>query len=191
MDTKYIKTIDNKTVIEEAKNIVLYAIRQIENPETHEMEDTEFQIFNPTHDMLLEDGWTVYVKPTPTEEEILNRAKREKINEINRYDSSDEVNIFYIQGLPVWLDKATRAGLKLRFEAEVALKYDNTTLWHNNQKFELPVNNAITMLYAIEVYASQCYDNTQYHLANVEKLETLDEIMEYNYKSGYPEKLAF
>ena len=128
MDTKYIKTIDNKTVIEEAKNIVLYAIRQIENPETHEMEDTEFQIFNPTHDMLLEDGWTVYVKPTPTEEEILNRAKREKINEINRYDSSDEVNIFYIQGLPVWLDKATRAGLKLRFEAEVALKYDNTTL---------------------------------------------------------------
>ena len=128
MDTKYIKTIDNKTVIEEAKNIVLHVIRQIENPETHEMEDTEFQVFNPTHDMLLEDGWTVYVKPTPTEEEILNRAKREKINEINRYDSSDEVNIFYIQGLPVWLDKATRAGLKLRFEAEVALKYDNTTL---------------------------------------------------------------
>lgn len=47
------------------------------------------------------------------------------------------------------------------------------------------------MLYAIEVYASQCYDNTQYHLANVEKLETLDEIMEYNYMSGYPEKLEF
>ena len=125
---KYTKTIDNKTVIEEAKNIVLHVIRQIENPETHEMEDTEFQTFNPTHDMLLEDGWTVYVEPTPTEEEILNRAKREKINEINCYDSSDEVNIFYIQGLPVWLDKATRAGLKLRFEAEVALKYDNTTL---------------------------------------------------------------
>lgn len=191
MNTKYIKTIDNKTVIEEAKNIVLHVIQQIENPETHEMEDKEFQIFNPTHDMLLEDGWTVYVEPTPTEEEILNRAKREKINEINRYDSSDEVNIFYIQGLPVWLDKATRAGLKLRFEAEVALKYENTSLWYNNQKFELPLNSAIAMLYAIEVYASQCYDNTQYHLANVEKLETLDEIMEYNYMSGYPEKLEF
>ena len=191
MNTKYTKTIDNKTVIEEAKNIVLHVIRQIENPETHEMEDTEFQVLNPTHDMLLEDGWAVYVKPEPTEDEILNRAKREKINEINRHDSSDEINIFYIQGLPVWLDKATRAGLKLRFEAEVALKYENTTLWYNNQKFELPLNNAIAMLYAIEVYASQCYDNTQYHLANVEKLETLDEIMEYNYKSGYPEKLAF
>lgn len=126
--TKYTKTIDNKIVIEEAKNIVLHVTQQIENPETHEMEDKEFQLFNPTHDMLLEDGWTVYVKPTPTEGEILNRAKREKINEINCYDSSDKVNIFYIQGLPVWLDKATRAGLKLRFEAEVALKYENTTL---------------------------------------------------------------
>ena len=56
MNTKYTKTIDNKTVIEEAKNIVLHVIRQIENPETHEMEDTEFQVLNPTHDMLLEDG---------------------------------------------------------------------------------------------------------------------------------------
>lgn len=125
---KYTKTIDNKTVIEEAKNIVLYVTRQIENPETHEMEDAEFQIFNPTHEMLINDGWSVYIKPEPTEQEILNRTKREKINEINCYDSSNEINIFYIQGLPVWLDKATRAGLKLRFEAEVALKYENTTL---------------------------------------------------------------
>ena len=191
MNTKYIKIIDSSTIIGERKDIVLYKTKQIENPETHEMEDRKFQVFNPTHDMLLEDGWTVYINPEPTEEEIFNRTKREKIDEINHYDSSDEINIFYIQGLPVWLDKATRAGLKLRFEAEVALKYENTTLWYNNQKFELPLNNAIAMLYAIEVYASQCYDNTQYHLANVEKLETLDEIMEYNYKSGYPEKLAF
>lgn len=47
------------------------------------------------------------------------------------------------------------------------------------------------MLYAIEVYASKCYDNTQKHLANVEKLETLEEIIEYDYHTGYPEKLNF
>lgn len=191
MNTKYIKTIDNKTVIEEAKNIVLHVIHQIENPETHEMEDVSFQVFNPTHDMLIEDGWAVYVKPEPTAEEILNRTKREKINEINHYDSSDEVNIFYIQGLPVWLDKATRAGLKLRFEAELAMKEENTTLWYGNQSFTLQLNMAIQMLYAIEVYASKCYDNTKFHLANVEKLETLEEIIEYDYHIGYPEKLNF
>lgn len=191
MNTKYTKIIDDKTVIKDPKNIILYITQQIENPETHEMEDMEFQVFNPTHEMLIEDGWTVYVTPEPTAEEILIRTKREKIHDINMYDSSNDVNIFYIQGLPIWLDKATRAGLKLRFEAELALKHENTTLWYNSQKFELPLNSAIAMLYALEVYASQCYDNTQYHLANVEKLETLEEIMEYDYKSGYPAKLEF
>ena len=149
------------------------------------------QTFNPTHEMLIEDGWELYVAPEPTEEELFNDAKRQKIFEINNYDSSDEINIFYIQGLPVWLDKATRAGLKLRFEAELAMKEENTTLWYGNQSFTLQLNMAIQMLYAIEVYASKCYDNTQKHLANVEKLETLDEIMEYDYHTGYPEKLNF
>jgi hypothetical protein len=47
------------------------------------------------------------------------------------------------------------------------------------------------MLYAIEIYASECYDNTQLHLANVETLSTLDSILEYDYTTGYPEKLRF
>lgn len=191
MNTKYSKIIDNKTVIKDANSITLYVTQQIENPDTHEMEDMEFQVFNPTHEMLINDGWELYTIPEPTEEEIFNKTKREKINEINHYDSSGEVNIFYIQGLPVWLDKATRAGLKLRFEAELAMKEENTTLWYGNQNFTLQLNMAIQMLYAIEVYASKCYDNTQKHLANVEKLETLEEIMEYEYKVGYPEKLNF
>jgi hypothetical protein len=178
-------------VIKDANSITLYVTQQIENPDTHEMEDMEFQVFNPTHEMLINDGWELYTIPEPTEEEIFNKTKREKINEINHYDSSGEVNIFYIQGLPVWLDKATRAGLKLRFEAELAMKEENTTLWYGNQNFTLQLNMAIQMLYAIEVYASKCYDNTQKHLANVEKLETLEEIMEYDYKAGYPEKLNF
>ena len=191
MNTKYSKIIDNKTVINDAKSIFLYIKEQIENPDTHEMEDIELQVFNPTHEMLINDGWELYTIPELTEEEIFNKTKREKINEINHYDSSDEINIFYIQGLPVWLDKATRAGLKLRFEAELAMKEENTTLWYGNQSFTLQLNMAIQMLYAIEVYASKCYDNTQKHLANVEKLETLEEIMEYEYKVGYPEKLNF
>ena len=191
MNTLYTKIIDDKKVIKNRKNIVLHITQQIENPETHEIREMPMQVFNPTEEMLFADGWEVYVVPEPTEEEILNRTKREKINEINHYDSSDEVNIFYIQGLPVWLDKATRAGLKLRFEAELAMKEENTTLWYGNQSFTLQLNMAIQMLYAIEVYASKCYDNTQKHLANVDKLETLEEIIEYDYHTGYPEKLNF
>lgn len=191
MNTLFTKTINDRSIVKARRTIILNRIESIEDTETGEIKEVEVQTFNPTDEMLFADGWSVYVNPEPTEQEILNRTKREKINEINHYDSSDEVNIFYIQGLPVWLDKATRAGLKLRFEAELAMKEENTTLWYGNQSFTLQLNMAIQMLYAIEVYASKCYDNTQKHLANVEKLETLDEIMEYDYHTGYPEKLNF
>jgi hypothetical protein len=47
------------------------------------------------------------------------------------------------------------------------------------------------MLYAIELYASACYDNTQRHLAAIKELQTIEEIESYDYKAGYPEKLRF
>lgn len=118
-------------------------------------------------------------------------AKREMKDTITRYDSSNEVNIFYIQGLEVWLDKATRTGLKLRFEAEAAAGQTETILWYNNMQFPLTVEMAIQMLYAIELYASACYDNTQKHLATIAGLETIEEVDNYDYTTGYPDKLNF
>ena len=47
------------------------------------------------------------------------------------------------------------------------------------------------MLYKVEIYASQCYDRTQYHISQIKTLETLDEINAYDYTTGYPEKLNF
>lgn len=153
------------------------------------------QIFNPTEEMILEDGWVEYIKtvniPTPTDEEIFERYLSDKIEEIMKYDASFEVNEFFLGKTSIWLDKATRAGLKLRFEAEISLGKDTTTLWYDNIQYSLELNKAIQMLLAIEVYASACYDNTQNHIANVSKLSTVDDIKNYDYTVGYPEKLRF
>ena len=192
MNTLYTKEIDGRMVIKPRRNIILNVVKSIPvSPDSDETEEVNMQTFNPTHEMLIEDGWELYVAPEPTEEELFNDAKRQKIFEINNYDSSNEINIFYIQGLPVWLGKATRAGLKLRFEAELAIGKTDTTLWYDNMQFPLSLENAMHMLYAIEVYASACYDNTQLHLSNVDKLQTIDEIKNYDYRNGYPEKLNF
>jgi hypothetical protein len=174
---RYTKTIDGKTVIKERNRIVI--------------NKDGMQTINPTHEMLIADGWVEYVIPEPTEEELLIRAKAYVKNEIRRYDSSSEVNEFFINGLSVWLDKATRAGLKLRFEAEIAMGNENTSLLYNNMQFPLPLSQAMQMLYAIEIYASACYDNTQAHYANVEALTSIEECEAYDYKVGYPEKLYF
>ena len=45
------------------------------------------------------------------------------------------------------------------------------------------------MLYAIEVYASACFDNTAKHKANVMALDSIEEVMSYDYTTGYPDKL--
>lgn len=147
------------------------------------------QIINPTEEMILANGWVEYI--VPVYEKTIEDYKRNKKDEILHFDSSEEVNIFYIQGLPVWLDKATRAGLKLRFEAEIAMNKTDTILWYNGMQFPLSLTQATQMLYAIEVYASVCYDNTQRHLAAIDNLETIEDIENYDYRSDYPEKLEF
>lgn len=151
------------------------------------------QIFNPTEEMLLEDDWIEHipVRHEPTEEEIFNKEKEYKIDEILRYDSSNEVNGFYINGQELWLDKATRVGLKLRFDAEIADGKTNTTIWYEGTPFKLELINALQMLNDIELYASVCYDNTQTHIANVNEIKDLETLKNYDYRTGYPDKLRF
>ena len=170
---------------------------------------------NPTEEQILADGWEEYVAPSvepivEKEEEYspldntieysvpevsdkaaFVRARHKLRNKIQRYDSSSEVNIFYMQGQPMWLDKSTRAGLMLRFQSEQAIGREMTTLWYGGQMYELPLVNAFQMLYALEVYASACYDNTQRHLAAINGLGTIEEVESYDYREGYPTKLEF
>ena len=151
------------------------------------------QTFNPTEEMLLEDGWVEHIPAQyePTEEEIFNREKEYKIDEILNYDSSREVNGFYIDDQEIWLDKATRVGLKLRFDAEIASGKTNTTIWYEGTPFKLELVNALHMLNDIELYASTCYDNTQTHIANINEIKDLESLKNYDYRTGYPEKLRF
>lgn len=145
--------------------------------------------YNPTEEMILADGWVEYT--TPVYEPTIDDYRKRKSDEILRYDSSDEVNAFYMQGQQMWLDKATRAGLMLRLQAEQAIGRASTILWYGNQQFEIPMVQAFQMLYALEVYASKCYDNTQRHLAAIQSLQTIEEVESYDYKAGYPAQLEF
>jgi hypothetical protein len=47
------------------------------------------------------------------------------------------------------------------------------------------------MLSSLEVYAIQCYNKTTDHIYNVNALTSIDEVVNYDFKSGYPEKLIF
>lgn len=152
-------------------------------------EQVQFKVNNPK--ASVKEVFEMKLEEVIIPEKTIDDYKKEKIEEVRHYDESDSVNVFYIQGLEVWLDKQTRTGLKLRFEAEIAVGKEETSLWYNNMQFPLTLENAMQMLYAIENYASTCYDNTQKHIAEIEKLEIKEDIENYDFTVGYPEKLNF
>ena len=47
------------------------------------------------------------------------------------------------------------------------------------------------MLDKLEIYALNCFDITSKHKRNVYQISTIEEIENYDYTSGYPEKLTF
>ena len=173
----YTKEIDGSVVIKASNRIIVYT--------------NGMQIINPTHEMLIADGWEEYAPEIIEVPKTLDKIREEKIDEILQYDSSDNVNRFYFGEYPMWLDKATRVGLKLRFEAELENAMTETTLWYNGIPFQLNLDVAMKMLHSIELYASACYDATQRHISIIEKINSIEELEAYDYTKGYPEKLRF
>lgn len=106
---------------------------------------------------------------------------------IKLYDTSDEVNSFLINGNKFWLDKNTRVGLMHLANCST----DNIQLVLGDQVLTIPVDVAKNFLQQLEVYAGQCYLQTQKHLLAIKELKTVEDIINYDYTKGYPEKIIF
>ncbi len=125
------------------------------------------------------------------EEDALIFAKEMLIREIATYDTSSEVNSFTVAGMTAWLDKTTRTTVRIAIDSCKTAGRDTYDVWFNGISISLPCDTAITLLAQLEVYAADCYNTTAKHKAAVAGLTTIDEVIAYNYKSGYPEKLTF
>lgn len=119
----------------------------------------------------------------------LEQAKIDKIAEITAYDTSSSVNGFMLNGLLVWLDKATRVGLMNSTTIAKAAGQETTTLWLGEVKLVVECDKAIKLLSALEMYALECFNVTASHKVSVSELTTIEEVEAYDYKAGYPKML--
>ena len=145
----------------------------------------------PSVEQLESWGFEEWVEPTPTPEELLARAKASKIAELEAYDASDAINSFSVDGKQMWVPADKRAVLRTSIEAYKALGAENITKVWSGQDYTFPVAVWNTMLNKVEVYASECFNQTQRHAAAINTLNTLEEIADYDYTVDYPEKLEF
>ncbi len=104
---------------------------------------------------------------------------------IKQYDTSQNVNSFIYNNKEYWLDKATRVGLMNLINCSK----DNIQLVLGDEILELDLDKARNFLAELEVYASKCYVNTQKHLNATKKLLQVEDIINYDYTTGYPEKI--
>lgn len=120
----------------------------------------------------------------------LDQAKERVLRQITDFDSSDEVNCFYVNGEAMWADKATRVGLMNSVGIEKQSGKALSTLWFNDKSITVSCEVALAFLSQVELYAVECYNKTAEHKALIKSLTDIDEILGYNYKEGYPEKLS-
>lgn len=105
---------------------------------------------------------------------------------INQHDKSPEVNSFIYNNNSYWFDKDTRVGLmnlaNCSGESMEIVLGDNI--------IEISTEKFKKFLQQLEVYAAKCFVNTQKHLNEHKKLNTIEELVDYDYTSGYPEKIT-
>lgn len=118
-------------------------------------------------------------------------AKNFKTAKINEYDKSTAVNEFFLNGDSMWIPREDREALMRRFEAEKSAGRTTTNINQMGRVYTLPIDTAISMMNQLEVYAADSFDCTQAHLGSVAALETVSEVVAYDYTTGYPPKLSF
>ena len=120
---------------------------------------------------------------------VLSAAKTSMLAEITAYDASSSVNSFLLNGMEVWLDKATRVGLMNSTTIAKSMGQQNTNLWLGSYQLEVDCDKAIQLLSALEMYALECFNVTAAHKKAVSELDNIEDVLTYDYKKGYPEKL--
>ena len=151
----------------------------------------EANIINPTEEQMLEAGWMVYEEPEPSNAEKLAAAKAEKIMQIETYDSSDAVEQFTINDVPMWLGHELRQQIRTSAEAYNAVGQETMTKVFNGAEFTFPITIWIQMLNALEVYAAEALNTTERHKNTVMAMTRRKDVEDYDYTTGYPEKLTF
>ena len=137
----------------------------------------------------------------PTAETEARAIARQYMQQaINDYDNSEAVNQFEFNveasgiTIPYWLPVAKRAQIRESVSAWKAARKGSYKLdvREYDMTLEIPCAELLAMLQELEVYAVKCYNQTSEHLKAIDDMEmTVEDILSYDFTTGYPEKLAF
>ena len=136
------------------------------------------------------DGCLLDTGGMASEQALLAAAKREVLSAISTYDASDCVNTLVVNGQRGWLDKATRVGLMNGVAVAKECGMERMSLWIDGREYVMDVARLEELLVNVEVYAMGCYNVTAGHRRAVAGLTTLEAVLGYDFKAGYPQMVS-
>lgn len=124
-------------------------------------------------------------------EDSIEKHRIAKIQEIELYDISENVNGFYLNGNLMWLDKDTRVSLMNSLDLSEKTGRTFMDIWFGDVSYNLDIITAKSILTAIEMYAMDCYNVTALHRVAVKNMTSIEEIDSFDVTTDYPERLSF
>jgi hypothetical protein len=120
----------------------------------------------------------------------LEKAVKDRLAEIDEYDTSPDVNGFFVSGIHCWITADERARYNTSIQAAELLGRETIELPLAGMFVTLPVSQAKLMLALIQDYADRAAIVTAKHKAAVMALESVEEVGGYDFKTGYPDRIT-
>lgn len=164
-----------------------------DSPENYEeLPLEEYPVIEEPEEIEILDSSNENIVEEETFEEKLQKEKNKKIQEIEEYDFSSEVNGFFYNGQLMWLDRITRSVIVNNISSSELLGKNEIDIWYKDiLKITLDCQTAKYLLANIELYATECYNVTTQHKIQVKNLETIEEVRNFDIRKDYPERLVF
>ena len=142
----------------------------------------------PTAEEISED----YQWHTETLDKMkLDQAKLVKNREIMEYNSSSNVDGFYLNGVKHWLTLDERKAAELSTKAHITLGHETTEQCMGGVFYTIPCESLIYMLAELEIYALECLNHAKRQEAEVMAMTDIASVENYDVTAGYPEMLRF
>lgn len=168
---------ENVNIIRFSKEPILTPVIDDEGEPTGEYEDS---------------GLVSYTEEVVVGELTLDKVIAIRRQEIEVYDKSDAVNDLIVNGKHMWYGKVDRTCISYSMNMEKEAGKTTTELYDNDGvKYTLPIDLALQMFGALELYAKACYNKTEEHKTAVAECQSIEDALDYNIKTGYPQKLSF
>ena len=168
------------SIVRFSKEKIMYPVVEGEEGNSYESGD------------YIDSGLVKFTEETIVGEITADKVVAVRIKEVETYDASDAVNSLIVNGKPMWFDKVTRTCIAYSIRTEKANGATTTELYDNEgNSYELPIDSAIAMFDALELYAKACYNTTAAHKVALAQIDNVEDALNYNIKTGYPEKLSF